>query len=58
VIKLIVSPFGKSLNQDLMELFSPQKLDLNETIIKELKAIVKIDGGRKLLRKPQTPTKI
>ncbi len=58
MIKLIVSPFGKSLNQDLMELFSPQKLDLNETIIKELKAIVKIDGGRKLLRKPQTPTKI
>jgi len=46
------------LNQDLIELFSPQKLDLNETIIKELKAIVKIDGGRKLLRKPQTPTKI
>jgi hypothetical protein len=52
VIKFIVTPFGKPLNQDLMELFSQQKLDLSETLIKELKATVQIDGGRKSLRKP------
>lgn len=40
VIKFIVTPFGKPLNQDLMELFSQQKLDLNESLIKELKATV------------------
>jgi hypothetical protein len=58
VIKFIIIPFGKPLNQDLMELFSQQKLDLNETLIKDLKATVLIDGARKSLRKPQTPTKI
>ena len=40
VIKFIVLPFGKPLNQDLMELFSSQKLDFNESLIKELKATV------------------
>lgn len=26
----VIQPFGKGLNQDLLELFSPERLDLNE----------------------------
>jgi hypothetical protein len=50
----MVKPFGKVLNQDLMELFQ-QKLDLSEVILRELRAT--IESGRKSQRKPLTPTK-
>ena len=37
-MSFIVKPFGKALNQDLLEMFSPEKLDLSEALTKELKA--------------------
>ena len=51
----IIAPFGKTLNQDLHELFT-SKLDLSEALVKELKAAAQVDG-RKSTRKPVTPTK-
>lgn len=34
----VITPFGKSLNQDLLELFSSHSLDLKESLVKELRA--------------------
>lgn len=53
--EFIIKPFGKKLNQDLLELFT--KLDFSDKLIKDLKAVIEGDK-RKNLRKPQTPVKI
>ena len=45
----IIKPFGKKLNQDLIELFT--KLDFSEKVIKDLKAVIETEK-RKNLRKP------
>lgn len=45
ILDFVVKPFGKTLNQDLLEIFI-QKLDLNEALIKELKASAN-EGARK-----------
>ena len=52
---LVIKPFGRFLNQDLVELFT--KLDFKDKIIKELKAAID-NEPRKNSRKPQTPTKL
>lgn len=44
-MEFVVKPFGKTLNQDLLDLFI-QKLDLSEALIKELKASAN-EGSRK-----------
>lgn len=51
VSQYVIKPFGKALNQDLLEVFT-LKLDLNEAIVKNLKASAIIDGVRKTQRKP------
>lgn len=49
----VIQPFGKTLNQDLMDLFQ-KRLDLGEGILKSLKDAANL---RHTARKPQTPIK-
>ena len=55
VKSLVIEPFGKRLNQDLIELF--QDLELPEKFLQDLK-LAQQHSPRRSSRKPQTPVKL